>query len=107
MINSKYNVNDIVYVVKEFNIIKGIVKSIDIKITEKKSSYIYNIIGYKNQNDPKVRTYPFKECYLVDTLELAKASAKINLEQTYLSAKSFLNNLTNEMFEPVKEENDS
>ena len=101
---TKYKVCDTVYVVKDYNIIKSVIDSIDIKMSEKKTEVLYNVYGLRQQNDPKKRIVPFIEAYLVDDLETAKKSALANLNSTLTSARAFIVTLKDEMFEPIKME---
>ena len=49
---------------------------------------------------------PFNEAYLVKTLEEAKKSALINWDNIYTNVKNQLENLTEESYKEIAEEND-
>jgi len=101
---TKYKVDDIVYVVNDFRVVKSVIDSVNIRIDKNGEHVIYNVYEYKKQNSQrKVRQY--EEAFLVDNLKIAKQSALTNWERITIQVEKDLNNLTDKMFEPEK--NDS
>lgn len=101
----KYKIGDVVYLVHDYKVVKSIVDSIAINLTKDGKVVMYNIYPYASVATKKVRAW--NEAYLVESLEKAKQSALANWKTITQDVEKQLNNLTDEMFEPRKDEQNS
>ena len=97
MIETRYQVNDVVYAVAQHKglpaIGKGIVRSIRITKEAKTTDVTYNIFLCKDK-----KVVPFHESCLVPDLETARKSALTNLDQLYAIVKKALKNANEDSF---------
>jgi len=99
----KYQINEIVYVVEEYRVIKSIVDSITIVKDIKGEQLRYIVYPYNQKNkNPKKRQYV--EAYLVSNLEVARQSALANWRTITQQVEKDLLNLKDEDFEPSENE---
>jgi len=98
--STKYNVNDVVYIVEEFRVVKSIIDSIIITKDNSGERISYITYAYKDKNiKPKKRQY--SEAMIVDNLETARQSALANWRTITQDVKKQLEKLTDKDFEPI------
>jgi len=99
--DSKYQVNEEVFVVKEYKIVKCKIEKIVVSktATEEKLEYIVSPIGVD-----KAKQLAFSEAYIVETLEEAKQSALANWETIYRNVKKNIETLSEKSYEEKEEE---
>lgn len=102
MIETKYKVGEVVYVVQEFRVVKSIIESIVVRKDAKNEKISYNVYEYAQKNNPKRKTKPCLECYIVKDFDEAKQSAITNWKQITEKVMNDLNNLSDDIFEPKK-----
>lgn len=93
---TKYKVNDVVYYVKEFHVVKSVVNKITITEDSQGTTLLYTLVAYNKKAKPIVCV----EAQLVDTLKIAKQSALTNWERITKQVKNDLEQLTEKDFEP-------
>jgi hypothetical protein len=98
---AKYKVNEEVFVVNEYRIVKVRIDSIVVTETVQGKSLEYTVSALK---EGKNRQMNFKEAYLVKTLDEAKTSALKNWENIYESVKKGINSLTLESYQKAEDE---
>ena len=101
-IDLKYKIGDVLYHVRDVNVGKIVVDSIVIKDTGKKKEVTYNVYGYRHKNDERKKIVPVNVSCLVKDLTTAKQSALLNLENLVTEARRNIKNITEETFEPPK-----
>jgi len=95
---SKYGVNDVVYVVDQYKVIKSIIDSVMLVCDSKGEHLTYVVYPYAEKNEkPRKRSYV--EAMLVEDLEIAKQSALANWRKINLDVTKQLENLTDKDFE--------
>jgi hypothetical protein len=99
----QYNPGDIVYVVNDYKVNKVVVEAINIKITAEGRVISYSIYDYRQKNNPQRKVVSISEASLVDNITIAKASAKINWKNIIKQVTEQLDNMTDQVFEPVEE----
>lgn len=102
---NKYDVDDIVYVVDEFRVIKSIIASVIITQDKQGTHVKYNAYSYQQKDAIKRKRREFIEAMLIDNLITAKQSALANWRTITQRIENDLNNLTEKDFEPIENEN--
>jgi hypothetical protein len=97
---NKYNVNDIVYYVNDFRVVKSIVDEVVIK-SDKDGTHVLYLLSPYNK-DGKSKGVNCVEAFIVDNLSLAKESALTNWRRITQEVQSSIENLTEKSFEPLK-----
>jgi len=100
VMETKYEINDIVYYVNDFRVVKSIVEEVVIKKDAQGTHTHYLLSPYKK--DGKNKGVNASEAFIVDDLETAKKSALTNWKRISEQVKTDLENLTYESFEPIK-----
>lgn len=95
------NINDIVYFVKDYNIVKAKVKQI-IESTDAKGTTVTYTIASVTTN----KEFQCLGAMLVPTLEIALDSAMQNWESIYSRIKEGFKTITEESFNPIEKLND-
>ena len=104
-----YYPGDIVYYVKEYQVIKVIVESITVNVTKNNPQLVYNISQYGQEDNPKKKNIPINGAYLVKDFKKAKESALANWKVIKKEVTDQIVNMKDEMFDikPKEEKNDS
>ena len=95
---NRYDVNNIVYYINDYRVVKSVIDEVIIKQDKNGTHISYTISSYKKDKKP----FNCVEAYLVDDLETAKQSALTNWRNITQDVEKQLTNLTEEMFEPIK-----
>ena len=98
---TKYDVGDVVYVVKDYKVIKSIIDSVVIKKDASGKHTQYNLYSFLHQNE-KRKIIAYTECFLVDDLETAKKSAMLNWNKIVKSITEQMGELKDEDFNPAE-----
>lgn len=101
MIESRFKINEVVFVVQEYKVVKCRVEKIIVTKTVSNESLIYVVIPLNLEAQGKKVEKSFSEAYIVKTFEEARKSALINWETIYSKVKSQLETLTDESTENV------
>ena len=104
MIETKYTLDDTVYVINEYKIIKSVVSSIVLTKDKRGEHITYNVYPYCERDKEKKHIRPIIEACLVATLDEARQSALANWRRITLQVEKDLNNLTDEAFEANKDD---
>ncbi|MHA1738810.1 MAG: hypothetical protein ACTSWD_09510 [Candidatus Heimdallarchaeota archaeon] len=99
--NPKFKVNEDVFVVKDYKIVKCKIEKIVISETVSGKTLDYVVTPL---NETKTKSMSFAEAYLVETLEEAKQSALANWETISRNVKRQLETLTEESYKKQDEE---
>jgi len=97
---NKYDVNDIVYYVNDFRVVKSVVDEVIIK-SDKQGTHVLYLLSPYNK-DGKSKGINCVEAFLVDNLSLAKESALTNWKRITQEVKESIEKLTEESFESIK-----
>lgn len=97
---TKYKINDIVYYVNDFRVVKCIINEVVIKTDKQGTHILYLLSPYKR--DGKSKNINCLEAFLVDNLTTAKESALTNWKKITQQVENDLKNLTDEAFEPTE-----
>jgi len=97
---TKYKVNDIVYYVNDFRVVKSIVDEVVIKMDKDGTHVLYLLSPYNK--DGKSKGVNCVEAFIVDNLTLAKESALANWRRITQEVQRSIETLTEESFESTK-----
>lgn len=99
---TKYQIDDVVYHVVDYKIMKVIIEGVIIKTDRTGTHTIYVISSYNK--DGKTRERNATEAFLVDTLDIAKESALTNWTRITAEVRKGIINTTEESFDTIKNE---
>ena len=99
--NPKYKVNEEVFLVKDYKIVKVKIEKIVISETAQATTLEYVITPL---NDSKMKSMAFAEAFLVATLEEAKQSALANWETITRTVRQQLETLTEKSYQAKDDE---
>jgi len=93
--NTKFKVNEKVYVINNLRCVKVTIQEVIIRITEKGESTEYKVVQRQYTSDGKEKDVEriVKEAFIVKDLKTAKKSVLANLEIFYVGAKKQLERL--------------
>jgi len=93
--NTKFKVNEEVYVINNLRCVKVTIQEVIIRITEKGESTEYKVVQRQYTSDGKEKDVEriVKEAFIVKDLKTAKKSVLANLEIFYVGAKKQLERL--------------
>jgi hydroxymethylpyrimidine/phosphomethylpyrimidine kinase len=92
----RYNLNDIVYYVNDYKVIKCVVDSVIVKEDRNGFQTIYTVSAYKKKDAKSINCIGAN---LVNDLKIAKESALTNWKRITEQVQTQLENLTDEAFE--------
>jgi hypothetical protein len=108
MENYKYDINEVVYLVNDYSIIKVKVQKIVLIKSSFKLIHEYVVTPLIGDAQTRSKEKTVNEAYLVRTFEEAQQSAIQNLENSYQRIKGKLLAITEDMYdEPVESEEDA
>ena len=93
---TRYDVKDIVYYVRDYHIVKGTITEVIIKKDVRSTDVIYKVVSITNGKE-----FQCVEAQLVDTLNVAKKSAKANWSRINSEVQKGFNEMTEKSFEPL------
>lgn len=97
MIETKYQVGEEVYLVKDYIVVKVLIENIVVTKTKDKETVEYTVSPITNEPKKVSKTMP--EAYLVKEFEVARQSALTNWENIYQNTKKALTELKPEDFD--------
>lgn len=102
MIDTKFLINDEIFVVQDYKVVKCRIEEIVLRFNEEgeKLEYIVSPLIWEKQGKKKLKS--FSASYIVATFDEAKKAAQMNWENISKRVKFQLENLTEQSYDKIE-----